>query len=111
AAAAANSIQRAARGHVGLFACQDFLEVPPQPTDLVLYLDPPYRGTTGYYSDFDHARFDELVQQWAQYTRVFVSEYTLPYGKCIFEKRKHVGLRSGKNAQERAHATERLFLV
>jgi DNA adenine methylase len=67
-----------ARGCV--FAGLDFLEVEPEPTDAVLYLDPPYKGVTGYrgVAPFDHAHFYTRVRQWSAFTDVFVSEYALP---------------------------------
>lgn len=71
-------------------ACQrfdaiDFLAIEPQPTTALLYLDPPYAGTTGFSAvpPFDHARFVERVRGWALHTHVFVSEYAFPIGDCL----------------------------
>lgn len=61
-------------------ALANFLEVEPEPTETVLYLDPPYAGTTGYGATgtFDYPRFYRRVAAWARYTDVFVSEYSMP---------------------------------
>jgi DNA adenine methylase len=58
----------------------NFLDVEPEPTDAVLYLDPPYAGTTAYGATgaFDYARFYARVAAWARHTDVFVSEYAMP---------------------------------
>lgn len=62
------------------FMHANFLEIEPEPTDVVLYLDPPYAGTTAYGATgaFDTARFRARVAGWARYTDVFVSEYAMP---------------------------------
>ncbi len=89
------------------FAALDFLSVEPAPTDYVLYLDPPYAGTTGYSLPFDHALFYDRVKQWATFTDVFVSEYNMPFGDVVWgaevrcrTSNDHTGMR-----------TERLYRV
>ena len=58
------------------------------PDQSIIYRDPPYTGTTGYGSAFDHAAF----WQWAELKtkeghRVFVSEYKAPAGwDCVWQK-------------------------
>ena len=42
----------------------------------VIYCDPPYKGTAGYLSAFDHEKFWAWVRK--QTVPVFVSEYTAP---------------------------------
>lgn len=72
------------------FARVDFLDVEPEPTDAVIYCDPPYAGTTRYVGmpTIDHDRFYERVAGWASYTDVFVSEYDMPQelgGQLVLE--------------------------
>lgn len=67
----------------GVIAFCDFLEKEPSAEDAegtLLYLDPPYQGTTGYGAtgNFDYVKFYERVRGWAEFTDVFVSEYALP---------------------------------
>lgn len=71
------------------FECMDFLDrvhVPPAPA-YVLYLDPPYPGTTGYGVDFDHAAFLARARAWAAVTDVWVSGYSWPAdaGELVWE--------------------------
>lgn len=89
----------------------DFLGVEPRPTSVILYLDPPYRGTTGYRYTFDHDRFYERVLQWSRYTDVFVSEYDLPIGVCVWSK--SVGSTVSLQAKhvENGSRVERLYHV
>ncbi len=62
------------------FLCLDFLErdAPPPAPEYVLYLDPPYPGTTGYGREFDHAAFLVRARAWAAVTDVWVSGYAWP---------------------------------
>ncbi len=68
----------------------DFNAIEPRPTAAMLYLDPPYAGTTGYAGvpPFDHSKFVERVRGWAEHTHVFVSEYSFPVGAVVFEREK-----------------------
>jgi len=70
------------------FACVDFLKENPCADRGILYLDPPYRGTTAYAGTgrFDHDLFVVKIQEWAQFTDVFVSEYDLPVGQVVWER-------------------------
>lgn len=90
----------------GSFFLSDFLSIDPQPHGCVLYLDPPYRGTTGYGMRFDHDLLLERVLDWALYGPVLVSEYDLPIGVEVWSKERNAELR-GK-AQTR---TEKIFLL
>ena len=59
-------------------ACVDFFDVPPT-GGLLLYLDPPYAGTTDYGAAFDSARLWTRAREWAREgSSVFVSEYACP---------------------------------
>lgn len=90
------------------FHCANWLEIEPVPGG-ALYLDPPYRGTTGYAAigAFDSDRFEARVLQWSRVCPVFVSEYAFPHGVEVWAspqlKRATVGPGS--------IAIERLFLV
>lgn len=79
----------------------------PEPSECVIYCDPPYAGTEKYASgDFDHEGFYEYVCELArQGYKVFISEYWMPPErfKSVFnvEKRQLLnGLGAGKVKQE-----------
>ena len=48
-----------------VFDCVDFLSITPVDLGALLYLDPPYRNTTGYSLPFDHDAFDVRAREWA----------------------------------------------
>lgn len=84
----------------------NFLSIEPHPTDLVLYLDPPYRGTTGYSLQFDHEVFYRRVSGWARHTTVFVSESAMPWGRVAMEFKHSMSVAGGHQPDAR---TERLY--
>lgn len=88
----------------------DFLAFDPQPTPYFLYLDPPYRGTTGYKGvpDFDHDRFYERVRGWSRYTDVFVSEFEMPWGLPIVEFERELSPTFQTAAARRGHSAKRI---
>lgn len=92
-----------------IIACADFLAFEPRPIAAVLYLDPPYEGTTGYgaVAPFDHARFYARVAAWANYTDVFVSEYGMPWGRLAAEMHPFQSL-AGR-CKETCKKPERLY--
>ena len=57
------------------FSSKSYDEIEILPNSVV-YCDPPYKGTTGYLSSFDHDRFWNWVRR--QNNPVFVSEYEAP---------------------------------
>jgi DNA adenine methylase len=61
------------------FECLDFADLDI-PSGSLVYLDPPYRGTTayGYFSEFDHKRFDRWALALARRCVVVMSEYSAP---------------------------------
>ncbi len=90
----------------------DFLSVLPQPIEAVLYLDPPYRGTTSYAGapPFDHDLFVQRVQDWAANgVHTFVSEYSFPLGQIVWERAQVTTLARKKSAY--ATAVERLYYL
>lgn len=84
----------------------DFLDITPEPLNCVLYLDPPYAGTQGYGELFNSQLFYERVAQWGKYTDVFVSEYSMPWGKCILEVEHNLQVSGGT---QKAARLERLY--
>lgn len=94
------------------FECFDFLQETPRCVAPVIYLDPPYKDTTGYKSvgDFDHDRFCCRLKEWCLFSDVFVSEYSLPIGVLVWSKDKPHKL-TGKltDGTGKTRATERLY--
>lgn len=98
-----------------LSACEiarvDFLSSVPRPVDLVIYLDPPYQGTTSYAGvpPFDHARFYEVAKGWARAgADVFVSEYSCPIGECVMEFSHDMRVAGGAQKDARVERLYRL---
>ncbi len=79
------------------FECINFLDVEPYDIGCTLYLDPPYRGTTGYRMPFDVERFDRQVLRWATFTDVFVSEYSFPHGVEVLRFNKPLAVCGGQS--------------
>lgn len=83
----------------------------------VVYLDPPYAGTTGYTSEragipkFDHDEFWATATRWAQSgVHVFVSEFNTPEGWTpIWERERSVGVGGFQNAGY-TKKTDKLFV-
>jgi DNA adenine methylase len=98
------------------FECLDFLDVHPNdgvvandPTEICLYLDPPYAGTESYAAvgGFDHALFWDRAIEWAKWTDVFVSEYACPLALVpVLEFSNDLSLAKGQTKDTR---TERLY--
>lgn len=88
------------------FAHHSFERTPNVP-DSVYYLDPPYKGTTGYGGGFDYSGFIEWIDSLKG--DIFLSEYEAPDDSWeelwSAPLRKSVG-----QANNRPIATERLFL-
>jgi len=113
ARAGRNSILRAGRAlaqcpriywHPG--AC--FFDYATPPPGTVVYLDPPYSGTTGYGSTFDHDRFWKVCREWSEAgAHLYVSEYEAPAGwVSIWTAEKRSTLSKSEN---RRIAVEHLF--
>ena len=80
------------------------------PTDSLVYCDPPYKSTTGYgaVEAFDHDEFWEVMREWSKKNTVLVSEYTAPEDfVCVQELRSKMGLRN--KAQEQEVRSEKVF--
>lgn len=89
----------------------DFIAVTPDNGKRVLYLDPPYAGTTGYdgAAPFDTTAFTHRVAEWATRSHVFVSEYSFPIGECIWSKPQTTTVSRDKSKY--AQAIERLYYI
>ena len=78
----------------------------------VVYLDPPYAGTTGYSGTgtFDHRHFWDTARAWRELgAHVYVSEFSAPDDwTCIWEKERSVGVGQQSNANYRIEK-DRLF--
>ena len=78
------------------------------PRGAVIYLDPPYAGTTGYGRPFHTDEFWSIVRTWSAHNYVFVSEYSAPRGfVAIASAHKQMTLAGGDHQASR---TERLFV-
>lgn len=107
-AGASHSIYRDLEGlRSATFLCGDYRDVEI-PDNSLVYLDPPYKGTTGYSTgDFDHDAFWNYVRELSKRCTVFVSEETAPDDfKCVWFKEiaRQVDVRQG-----RVYKTEKLF--
>jgi DNA adenine methylase len=112
AAMAARSLTRKMRGlHDATFRCGDYREIVGA-SPSVIYLDPPYAGTTGYAAvggEFDSQALWVAAATWA--TRgheVFVSEYDSPLvdAEIVWEKKVALHLSGGSQRDARV---ERLY--
>ena len=78
----------------------------PDPSECVIYCDPPYINTAGYIGDFNHDEFyDWCIEKAKQGYKVFISEYDMPRDrfKSVFnvDKRQLLSVQgSGKLKQE-----------
>ena len=98
------SLQRLRRFQSLEITHKDYRQVD-LPAGCVVYADPPYKDTSGYSSDFDHAAF----YSWAAHCPrpILISEYDMPREifACIGEM-KHIARFSQTNKKN----TERLFV-
>lgn len=74
----------------------------------VIYLDPPYEGTTKYKNnDFDYDVFWDWVRELSKDNYVFISEYNAPSDfECIWSKKVTTSLK----VHEHEDRTEKLFI-
>lgn len=81
--------------------------------DCLIYLDPPYKGTTEYKdSGFDHEKFYDWCRQQAKKNIVFVSEYTAPDDfVCVWEQEVKSSLSANGVSGGSKVSVERLFKV
>lgn len=77
----------------------------------VIYLDPPYMGTTGYTTGrFDHEKFWSIAERWTKScSTVLVSEYNAPDGwEAVWEKEQTISLNGGTERDKKS--VEKLFI-
>ena len=92
----------------------DFREASVFELDLnsksTIYCDPPYAGTTGYNSKFDHSRFYDWCRHMVnEGHRVFISEYSMPDDfECVWEKPVNSSLTKDTGGKKNV---ERLFTI
>ncbi len=94
------------------FVHRSYHEIPPT-ENCVYYLDPPYQGTHPAWfknTPFDPKHFREWVWERAAHNTMFVSEYSLEFGKLILEKQTPTYRASTKKGLSKKQ-TERLYLV
>ena len=79
----------------------------PEPSECVIYCDPPYINTTGYIGEFNHSEFYDYVESLArQGYKVFISEYDMPRDrfKSVFNVEKRQTLTNkGSGAIKQEH--------
>ncbi len=84
------------------------VKLPPA-KECIIYLDPPYRNTQWYETNFNHEEFDKYVlwlkEKWY---KIFISEYSLPYWEVIREKEKRWFISQKK---ENHSWKEKLFIL
>lgn len=81
-----------------------------RPKNAVIYIDPPYFGTTEYKDKFDHNVFWPYIREISQDNKVFVSEYIAPDDfKCVaaFNTKTDLNVRG----DQKEPRIERLFTI
>ena len=83
------------------------------PDDSIIYCDPPYQGTTKYFSEFDHDLFWYWVRnQEKNGNKVFVSEYDCPDDfECIWQKTAKSSLSANGKSGSNKTSIEKLFTL
>lgn len=90
--------------------CSDYRDLE-LPENSLIYCDPPYRGTCGYNSDFDHDGFwDWVREKQSEGHTVLVSEYSAPEDFiCMWEKKVKSSLSANGKSGGSQTSTEKLF--
>lgn len=110
-----NSINRKIKN--GLISDTEFINCDYKelnPKNMVIYCDPPYRGTTQYdkniVGEFNHDEFWNIVRKWSKDNVVLVSEYEAPDDfETVWEKQTRLGIRDKNN--EKQKRVEKLFKI
>ena len=78
----------------------------------VVYCDPPYTGTTKYFTDFNHDVFWEWVREKSKFCKVYVSEYTAPDDfYCVWSKELKSSLSANGISGGNKTSVEKLFTI
>ena len=93
-----------------VFQCQEYQELDPNLENCVIYLDPPYQGTTQYgYARFSTMNYDDFwnwVRQISKKNSVFISEQQAPDDfDIVWEKQ----VRRTVNTENDFKTTEKLY--
>lgn len=86
------------RLHGVIFCCADYRSW--NPTDAVIYCDPPYRNAVGYVAtgNFNSEVFWEQVRRWSEKNTVYISETEAPSDFiAVMDETIRGGLRDSKN--------------
>lgn len=88
----------------------DYKDLSPE--NMVIYCDPPYRGTTQYdkniVGNFNHDEFWDTMRKWSKNNTVLISEYDAPEDfEIVWEKEVKLDIRDKNN--EKQKRTEKLF--
>lgn len=77
-----------------------------------VYCDPPYRGTLGYGTDFDHESFWNCMTSWREKgSQILVSEQEAPPHWKIFDERTRKAQLRVSIGKENTQRIERLFYL
>lgn len=95
-----------------LFYCDSYLNCTFPPNS-ILYLDPPYRGTTNYKDQFNHENFYTWCHAQKQLGHtLFISEYAMPNEfTCVWSKEIKSSLSSNGKVGGSKNSTEKLFIL
>lgn len=82
------------------------------PQNTVLICDPPYFGTKGYESDFNHLKFWDWVRKMSSSgIKVYVTEYEAPSDfKCIWSAKKKDGMGATRKGRKQTEKIEKMFI-
>ena len=93
------------------FLSMNYNKVPIQPNSII-YLDPPYRNTTKYFTgEFDYDKFYQwCIDKNNEGHQVFISEYYMPEGQfeCVWSKEVNSSLTKNTGGKKNV---EKLFIV
>ena len=94
------------------FESKNYFEVQI-PKNSIIYFDPPYKGTTKYFTEFDHDFFYNYVRKLKnEGHQVFVSEYEMPSDFiCIWEKEVKSSLSANGKIGGSKSSVEKLFTL
>lgn len=67
------------------FSCRDYKDLTFKEKSFI-YLDPPYKGTTGYGKDFNYEEFYEWAKELSKHHYVIISEYSMPNDFICFKQ-------------------------
>ena len=95
-----------------IFENKNYFEVEI-PENSIVYFDPPYKGTSKYFTDFDHDFFYNYVRKLKnEGHQVFVSEYEMPSDFiCIWEKEISSQLSANGKIGGSKNSVEKLFTL